>query len=101
MIRLQTPLIGIEIKDDIPYVVLYDEIFVGFGENVQANIFDQNRIGILLGYRFNKNVRIEGGVLNQILQFGRQINGKNVFQHNNGIILNANFNIDLTHKPIE
>ena len=38
MIRLQTPLIGNEIKDDIPYVVLYDEIFVGFGENVQANI---------------------------------------------------------------
>lgn len=32
MIRLQTPLIGNEIKDDIPYVVLYDEIFVGFGE---------------------------------------------------------------------
>ena len=101
MIRLQTPLIGNEIKDDIPYVLLYDEIFVGFGENVQANIFDQNRIGILLGYRFNKNVRIEGGVLNQTLQFGRQINGKNVIQNNNGIILNASFNIDLTHKPIE
>ena len=95
MIRLQTPLIGNEIKDDIPYVVLYDEIFVGFGENVQANIFDQNRIGILLGYRFNKNVRIEGGVLNQTLQFGRQINGQSVFQNNNGLIINANFNIDL------
>ncbi len=81
--------------------MLYDEIFVGFGANVQANIFDQNRIGILLGYRFNKNVRIEGGVLNQILQFGRQINGKNVIQNNNGIILNASFNIDLTHKAIE
>ena len=81
--------------------MLYDEIFVGFGENVQANIFDQNRIGVLLGYRFNKNVRIEGGVLNQILQFGRQINGKNVIQNNNGIILNASFNIDLTHKLVE
>lgn len=79
---------------------MYDEIFVGFGENVQANIFDQNRIGILLGYRFKKNVRIEGGVVNQTLQFGRQINEKNVLQHDHGIIVNANFNIDLTYKLI-
>ena len=98
MVRLQVPLKGREIKDKTPYVGVYDEIFVGFGKNVNANIFDQNRIGILLGYRFNKNVRIEGGYLNQTLQFGRQINGKNVFQNNNGLILNANFNIDLTKQ---
>ena len=90
---------GKEIKDKTPYIALYDEIFVGFGENVNANIFDQNRIGILLGYRFNKNIRIEGGYLNQTVQFGRQINGQNVFQNNNGLIINANFNIDLTKKP--
>ena len=101
MIRIQMPLKGKEIKDKTPYVALYDEIFVGFGENVNANVFDQNRIGIQLGYRFNKNVRIEGGYLNQTLQFGRQINGQNVFQNNNGLILNANFNIDLTKKPKE
>ena len=98
MVRLQVPLKGREIKDKTPYVAVYDEIFAGFGKNVNANIFDQNRIGILLGYRFNKNVRIEGGYLNQTLQFGRQINGKNVFQNNNGLILNANFNIDLTKQ---
>jgi hypothetical protein len=99
MVRLQIPLKGREMKDKTPYFAVYDEIFVGFGKNVNANVFDQNRIGILLGYRFNKNVRIEGGYLNQTLQFGRQINGKNVFQNNNGLILNANFNIDLTKKP--
>jgi hypothetical protein len=98
MIRLQVPLKGREIKDKTPYVAVYDEIFVGFGKNVNANIFDQNRIGLLLGYRFNKNVRIEGGYLNQTLQFGRQINGQNVFQNNNGLIVNANFNIDLTKQ---
>ena len=99
MVRLQVPLKGKEVKDKTPYIALYDEIFVGFGENVNANIFDQNRIGILLGYRFNKNIRIEGGYLNQTVQFGRQINGQNVFQNNNGLIINANFNIDLTKKP--
>lgn len=101
MIRLQVPLKGREIKDKTPYVAVYDEIFVGFGKNVNANIFDQNRIGVLLGYRFNKNVRIEGGYLNQTLQFGRQINGQNVFQNNNGLIVNANFNIDLTKQTKE
>ena len=98
MARLQVPLKGTEIKDKTSYLALYDEIFIGFGENVNANIFDQNRIGVLLGYRFNKNVRIEGGYLNQTVQFGRQISGQNVFQNNNGIIINANFNIDLTKK---
>ncbi|MBK8818800.1 MAG: DUF2490 domain-containing protein [Saprospiraceae bacterium] len=98
MVRCQAPLKGKEIKDKTPYVAIYDEVFIGFGKNVNANVFDQNRIGIVFGYRFNKNVRIEGGYLNQTLQFGRQINGQNVFQYNNGIILNANFNFDVTKK---
>ena len=99
MFRLQVPLKGNEIKDKTPYIALYDEIFVGFGKNVNANIFDQNRLGVLLGYRFNKSVRIEAGYINQILQFGRQINGQNVFQNNSGLIVNANFNFDLTQRP--
>ena len=98
MVRFQIPLKGKEIKDKTPYVALYDEVIVGFGKNVNANIFDQNRIGILLGYRFNKNFRIEAGYLNQTLQYGRQISGQNVFQNNNGFIINTNFNFDLTTK---
>ena len=98
MIRIQVPLKGNEMKDKTPYFAIYDEILVGFGKNVNANVFDQNRIGILLGYRLNKNMRIEAGYLNQTLQFGRQINGQNVFQNNNGIIINTNFNFDLSKK---
>ena len=85
MIRVQVPLKGKEIKDKTPYLAFYDEIFIGFGKNVNMNVFDQNRIGVLLGYRFNKNIRIEGGYLNQTVQLGRQIEGKNVFQNNNGL----------------
>jgi hypothetical protein len=98
MIKMQLPFKGTEIKDHTPYLALYDEIFIGFGENVNANIFDQNRIGALLGYRLNENIKIEGGYLNQTLQFGRQINGQPIFQHNNGLIINANLTIDLTKK---
>ena len=98
MVRVQVPLKGTEIKDNTPYAAFYNEVFIGFGENVNANIFDQNRLGLLLGYRFNKNLRIEGGYLNQTLQYGRQIGGKNVFQSNNGFVINTNLNFDFT-KP--
>jgi Protein of unknown function (DUF2490) len=96
MFRLQLPLKGRSVADKTAYLAVYDEVFVGFGKNVNANVFDQNRLGCLLGYRFNKMMRIEGGYLNQILQYGRQINGQNVFQINHGVILNINMNIDLT-----
>jgi len=84
-------------KVDFSHAV-YDEVFVGFGQHVNANVFDQNRIGVLLGYRFSKNFRLYGGYLNQTLPYGRLINGKNGFQHNNGLIINSNFTLDLTKK---
>lgn len=92
MFRLQVPLKGSEITDNTPYIAVYDEVFIGFGKNVNENIFDQNRLSILLGYRFTSEFRIEGGYLNQTLQIGRKINNRNVFQYNNGIIMNAIFN---------
>lgn len=98
MLRFQIPLKGVEIKEKTPYVAVYDEIFIGFGKNVNENIFDQNRVGVLLGYKFNPIIRIEAGYLNQILQLGRSIANRNVFQYNNGFVVNANFNIDLTKK---
>lgn len=96
MLRVQTPLIGKELKNKTPYLAVYDELFIGFGENVQANVFDQNRLGILLGMNWDKNLRLEAGYLNQILQFGRQINSQNVFQYNHGLIVNLYINIDLS-----
>ena len=98
MFRFQLPLKGKEIKDKTPFVAVYDEVFIGFGKNVNENIFDQNRIGILLGYKFNPIVRMEAGYLNQVVQLGREVNNRNVFQYNNGVILNAYLNIDLTKK---
>lgn len=80
------------------YVAMYDEVFIGFGKNVANNVFDQNRIGVLFGRKINKTIKLELGYLNQMLQLGRRINDKNVFQANNGIILNAHFNLDLTGR---
>lgn len=91
MLRTNIPLKGITIADKTPYLALYDEILIGFGKNVNENVFDQNRLAILLGYRFSPKVRIESGFLNQTLQFSRELNGSNVFQYNNGLILNSVF----------
>jgi hypothetical protein len=91
--KVSLPLQGKIIKAKVPYLSVYDEFFIGFGKNVNANIFDQNRIGILLGYKFNPIFKLEAGYLNQTLQFGRQISSKNVFQNNNGIVINAFYNI--------
>lgn len=96
MFRIQMPLNGKSIDDKTPYIALYDEIFIGFGPNVNENIFDQNRFGLLLGYKFNSKCRIEGGYLNQTLQLGREITGRNVFQNNNGLIINTILNFDLS-----
>jgi hypothetical protein len=102
MFRMQCPLKGATLDDREFYAAAYDEIFIGFGKNVNENVFDQNRIGLLLGYRFGPKFRVEGGYFNQIVQLPREItlpgetNGRNVFQHNTGFIINAYFNADWT-----
>ena len=47
----------------------------------------------MVGYKANKYFRIEGGFINQIVQLGREINNRNVFQYNSGVILNSYFNL--------
>jgi hypothetical protein len=82
----------------LPYVAAYDEILIGFGKNVAINIFDQNRLGCLLGVKLNANWSIEGGYFNQILQFSRLVAGQSVMQYNRGIILNASHAVDWRKK---
>lgn len=98
MVRLQVPLKGTSIHNKTPYVALYNEILIGFGPNVNENIFDQNRLGVLFGYKFNDTFKLEGGFLNQIVQLGREVNNRNVFQNNSGVIINSIFNFDLSKK---
>lgn len=95
MFRIQTAIGKKTIADKTPYLALYDEILLGFGKNVNENVYDQNRLGALLGYRFNKTFRIEGGFMQQLLQLGREINGRNVFQYNNGVIVNTIVNLSV------
>ncbi len=96
MVRAQIPLKGNVIQDKTPYAALYNEIFIGFGKNVGENVFDQNRFGALIGYKFNKNIQAEGGYLSQMVQLGREVDNKNVFQYNNGFIMSLILNFDVS-----
>jgi Protein of unknown function (DUF2490) len=81
-------------KDDKQlYGVAADELFIGAGKNLGTNIFDQNRIFLLLGYKLNKRLSIEAGYFNQTLQQGRRINNSTIIQRNNGWLLSSNLNL--------
>lgn len=78
-----------------------DEIFIVWGKNIGINIFDQNRLLALLGYKLTQDIKIEAGYLNQILQQGKGINDRAVFQYNNGFILNTHLSLDFFHRSYQ
>jgi hypothetical protein len=98
MFRCQLPLKGTTFEAKTPYLGLFEEVMIGFGKNVNANVFDQNRLGILLGYVLGKNLRLEAGLLSQIVQLGRMVGGQPVFQYNSGPIINLVLQTDLFKK---
>lgn len=104
MFRAQYPFKGNTLDNKELYGAFFNEILIGFGKNINENIFDQNRLGLLLGYRFSKQLRLEGGYLLQVLQLGREITlpgetaGRNVFQYNSGLVFNTYWNVDWTKK---
>jgi opacity protein-like surface antigen len=81
------------------YLHAYDEFFIGFGKDVGANVFDQNRINIGLGYKINGASKIEAGYFNQIVQQSRLNADKNpVFEYNNGFLITLFYNFDFSKK---
>lgn len=74
------------------YGAAADEIFIGAGKKVGVNIFDQNRIFLVLGYKLNKKVTLEAGYFNQTLQQGRRINNQTIMQRNNGLVISSFIN---------
>lgn len=61
------PLSGDAIEPGEAYVSVSNELFIGFGRNVQYNIFDQNRATFVLGYRLTHNWRTEAGFLEHVI----------------------------------
>lgn len=74
-------------KEQQLYVAAADELFIGAGKNLGINIFDQNRIFLIAGYKISKQLSFETGYFNQTLQQGRRINNNTIMQINNGLFL--------------
>lgn len=88
-VRAEAPITKKVTDKNLWSFVFMDEVFIGWGKNMGVNVFDQNRLAVLLGYKVNPNFKIEAGFLNQILQQGKRINEKPVFQYNNGFIIST------------
>lgn len=80
-------------KEQQLYSAAADELLIGAGKDLGVNIFDQNRIFLVLGYRINKHFTLEGGYLNQTLQQGRRVGNNTIMQRNNGVVLTSLLNL--------
>ena len=89
---------GATVDDNEWYVNFFDELFIGFGPNVNQNIYNQNRISGGLGYQFSDKFSVELNYLNQIVQHAdpEPISQLPVFEYNNGFRLNVNYDLDFT-----
>lgn len=91
-LKATVPINNTTLADKTFYAAGFDEIFIGFGKNVNANIFDQNRVGAMIGYRLNKVFSMELVGFNQTVQQPAQVDNKAVFQYNSGMMVNVYFN---------
>ena len=91
------PLQGRRVDDHEWYLNVFDELFMGFGRNVQNNVFNQNRISGGIGYQFNSDFQLGLNYLYQITQHGEPdpATSRPVFEFNHGLILGLNYNLTL------
>lgn len=54
-----------EMSDNTLFISIYDEVFLGFGQNIAKNVLDQNRLYAAVGYKFNSKFSLQLGYLNQ------------------------------------
>ena len=65
MARATLPLSGLSPALQRAYAAAFDEVFLSFGREVQFNVFDQNRLGAVLGLQLSPTWRVEAGYLYQ------------------------------------
>jgi len=73
------------------YALASDEIFMSYGANVGANVFNQNRLYGGLGWQFTDALAVEASYLNQIVQHADGV----VFERNHTGQLSLFFTPDL------
>ncbi|MBK7869714.1 MAG: DUF2490 domain-containing protein [Saprospiraceae bacterium] len=90
-LMLTMPIGAKDLQDNSLFVSVYAEPFLGFGEGIGRNILDQNRLSLTLGYRFNPNVNLQAGYLNQYIVKPDGIQQ----ERNHNFQLGLTYNLDL------
>lgn len=84
------PLNHPEMSDNTLFLSIYDEVFLGFGDGIGKNVLDQNRLFAALGWRFNSNLNVQVGYLNQYV-----IKGDGIKQERNHTLqIGFTYNLD-------
>lgn len=97
-LSLTLPLQGATIDDQEFYLNGFDELFIGFGQNVELNVFNQNRLSGGLGYQLSKDAQLELNYLYQVRSHATPDPATNqpVVELNNGFRLNVVVGLDFT-----
>jgi len=92
------PLQGATIDDDEFYLAGFDELFIGFGQNVGLNVFNQNRLSGGLGFQLTSQAKAELNYLYQVRSHAGpdSASGQPVVELNQGVTLNLIYNLDFT-----
>lgn len=82
-LKVIAPLNHIKMDNKTLYFQVSNELFVNMGEKVSnTNLFDQNRVLIGLGYKFNQLLAIEAGFMRQTIYRFNNANKDNVDRNN-------------------
>jgi hypothetical protein len=91
---VSVPISKPKMEDNTLFLAFYEEVFLGFGNGVQKNILDQNRLYFALGWRFDKDFNVQLGYLNH-----RVIKSDGVRSENNHTLqLGISYNLDLRNN---
>lgn len=88
------PLSRKELSDNTLFLAAYDEPFLGFGKGIAKNVLDQNRLYFAMGWRFNANLNVQLGYLNQYIVKKDGIQA----ERNHTLQVGVTYNLDFTKK---
>ena len=78
--------------DQTLFLSINNELFVGFGKGIAKNPIDQNRFITALGWRFNAQMNVQVGYLNQFVIKSNAID----MERNHSLWISMVYNLDFT-----
>ena len=88
------PLSKKSLEENILFLNVNNEVFIGFGKGIAKNVFDQNRFNAALGWKFSSNFILQLGYLNQYIIKADGIKA----ERNHTFLISTIYNLDFSEK---